>query len=59
MNNTERYLCQLRAQFEREGKRQRMLGFIWLSPRRRDEILRELLLPVSCPPPTSRGHRKQ
>lgn len=47
MSRTKRYLLQLKAQFEQEGKKQKLLGFIWLSPQQRYEILKELLLPIA------------
>ncbi len=48
MNTTRRYLLQLKAQFEREGKKQKLLGIIWLSPQQRYEILQELMMPLGC-----------
>ncbi|EPF18402.1 MULTISPECIES: hypothetical protein [Cedecea] len=47
MNRTKRFLLQLKAQFECEGKKQKLLGFIWLSPQQRYEILKEILLPLA------------
>ncbi len=47
MSTTKRYLLQLKAQFEREGKQQKLLGTIWLSPQQRYEILQEIMLPVA------------
>ncbi|WP_435929474.1 hypothetical protein [Dryocola sp. BD613] len=47
MNTTRRYLLQLKAQFEREGKKRKLLGLIWLSPRQRYEILQEIMMPES------------
>jgi hypothetical protein len=47
MNTTKSLLLQLKAQFEREDKQHKLLGFIWLSPQQRYEILKELMLPVA------------
>lgn len=48
MNTTKLFLIQLKRQFEREGKGHKLLGFIWLSPQQRYEILREIMLPVAA-----------
>lgn len=47
MNTTKRFLMQLKDQFEREGRGQKLLGLIWLSPQQRYEILKEIMLPVA------------
>ncbi|MCE0825017.1 MULTISPECIES: hypothetical protein [Buttiauxella] len=47
MNTTKRFLMQLKDQFEREGRAQKLLGLIWLSPQQRYEILKEIMLPVA------------
>jgi hypothetical protein len=47
MSRTKRYLLQLKAQFEQEGKKQQLLGCIWLSPQQRYEILKDLMLPIA------------
>ncbi|MCT4700676.1 hypothetical protein MUA02_02440 [Enterobacteriaceae bacterium H20N1] len=47
MSTTKRYLLELKAQFEREGKKRKLLGAVWLSPQQRYEILREIMLPVA------------
>lgn len=47
MNTTKQYLLQLKAQFAREDKQQKLLGIIWLSPQQRYEILKEIMLPVA------------
>ncbi|WBM69642.1 hypothetical protein OH773_15895 [Buttiauxella sp. WJP83] len=48
MNTTKRFLTQLKDQFECEGEKHKLLGFIWLSPQQRYEILKEIMLPVSA-----------
>lgn len=47
MNTTKRFLMQLKTQFEREDKKHKLLGLIWLSPQQRYEILQEIMLPVA------------
>ncbi len=47
MNATRTYLLALKTQFEQEGKKQKLLGLIWLSSQQRYEILREIMLPVA------------
>ena len=47
MSTTKRYLLQLKAQFEREDKKHKLLEAIWLSPQQRYEILQEIMLPVA------------
>jgi hypothetical protein len=47
MNTTKSLLLQLKTQFEREDKKHKLLGVIWLSPQQRYEILKEIMLPVA------------
>ncbi|GEM_PF-1582725 len=47
MNTTKRYLLQLKAQFEREGKQRKLLGMVWLSAQQRYDILQELMMPLA------------
>ncbi|WP_189389230.1 hypothetical protein [Buttiauxella sp. B2] len=47
MSTTKRLLIQLKNQFEREDKKHKLLGLIWLSPQQRYEILKEIMLPIA------------